>query len=158
MKFKIFLFLSILSSSLALTACSSGSDKDEEFPPTMTGVVLINNQEYDMKPGGYRWTKESGFGTQYITTDAASPNQIAEELSAIPMKAGEKIILEVEDNPELSVYLWNESERLNKVPLTDNEFSSPSSEGQYIYEVLAEWSSRDLSGEVSFTFVVEVKE
>lgn len=158
MKCKKWLFILFLFSSLSLSACTSGAAKDEEFPPTMTGVVLINNQEYDMKRGGYRWTKESGNDTQTITTDAASPNQIAEELTAILMEEGSNITIEVEDNPELSVYQWNENERINNIPLNVNNFSPPSTKGRYIYEVIADWSNGDVRGEVSYTFVVEVKE
>lgn len=157
MKCKKWLFILFLFSLLALSACTSGAAKDEEFPPTMTGVVLINNQEYDMKPSGYRWTKKSGNDTQTVTTDAASPNQIAEELTAIQMKDGSNITIEVEDNPELSVYQWNESGRINNIPLSDNKFSPTSTKGRYIYEVIADWSNGDVRGEVSYTFVVEVK-
>ncbi|WP_394189248.1 hypothetical protein [Paenisporosarcina quisquiliarum] len=157
MKCKKWLFILFLFSLLALSACTSGAAKNEEFPPTMTGVVLINNQEYDMKPSGYRWTKKSGNDTQIVTTDAASPNQIAEELTAIPMKEGSNITIEVEDNPELSVYQWNENRRINNIPLSDNKFSPPSTKGRYIYEVIANWSNGHVRGEVSYTFVIEVK-
>lgn len=158
MKCKKGLFILFLFSLLALSACTSGAAKDEEFPPEMTGVVLINNQEYDMKPSGYRWTKKSGNGTQIVTTDAASPGQIAEELTAIPMTVGSNITIEVEDNPELSVYQWNEKGRINNIPLNVNNFSPPSTKGRYIYEVIADWSNGHVRGEVSYTFVVEVKE
>lgn len=158
MKCKKGLFILFLFSLLALSACTSGAAKDEEFPPEMTGVVLINNQEYDMKPSGYRWTKKSGNDTQIVTTDAASPGQIAEELTAIPMTVGSNITIEVEDNPELSVYQWNEKGRINNIPLNVNNFSPPSTKGRYIYEVIADWSNGHVRGEVSYTFVVEVKE
>lgn len=158
MKCKKWLFILFLFSLLALSACTSGAAKDEEFPPEMTGVVLINNQEYDMKPSGYRWTKKSGNDTQIVTTDAASPGQIAEELTAIPMTVGSNITIEVEDNPELSVYQWNEKGRINNIPLNVNNFSPPSAKGRYIYEVIADWSNGHVRGEVSYTFVVEVKE
>lgn len=158
MKCKKGLFILFLFSLLALSACTSGAAKDEEFPPEMTGVVLINNQEYEMKSSGYRWTKKSGNDTQIVTTDAASPGQIAEELTAIPMTVGSNITIEVEDNPELSVYQWNEKGRINNIPLNVNNFSPPSAKGRYIYEVIADWSNGHVRGEVSYTFVVEVKE
>ncbi len=157
MKCKKWLFILFLFSSLALSACTSADANREEFPPTMNGVVLVNNQEYDMKQGGYRWTKESGAGTESITTDAASPNQIAMDLTAIPMKEGSNITIVVEDDPELSAYLWNENGRINNIPLSDNKFSAPSTKGRYIYEVIADWSNGHVRGEVSYTFVVEVK-
>jgi len=157
MKCKKWLFILFLFSLLALSACTSGAAKDEEFPPEMTGVVLINNQEYEMKSSGYRWTKKSGNDTQIVTTDAASPNQVAEELTAIPMKVGTKVMIDVEEDPELSAYLWNESGRVNNIPLNDNKFSPPSTKGRYIYEVIADWSNGHVTGEVSYTFVVEVK-
>jgi hypothetical protein len=123
----------------------------------MTGVILVDKQEYDMEPGNYRWTKESGAGTQSITTDAASPNQIAKELTAVAIKEGSLITIEVEDDPKMSAYLWNESGRLKNIPLKDNQFSAPSKKGQYIYEVVANWSNNNSVGEISYTFVVEVK-
>lgn len=157
MKFKKWLLILVLFFSLALSACSSADANDEEFPPRLTGIVLVNNQEYVMKQGGYKWTKKSSTGTQSITTDAASPNQIAEDLTAILIEEDSNITIEVEDNTELSVYQWNENGRINNIPLNEKKFSPPSIKGRYIYEVIADWSNGHVRGEVSYTFVVEVK-
>ncbi|MBX0314816.1 hypothetical protein [Planococcus glaciei] len=86
-------------------------------------------------------------------TDAASPPQLAEEVVAIQASPNAVIELEIERDPEISVYHWSENRREEKIELTDRQFQVPVSRGRYIYEVLAIWED----GEVSYTFVIEVE-
>jgi hypothetical protein len=101
-----------------------------------------------MEQGGFYWKK----GNESVQTDAASPNQIAENFEAIPIDAGKEIQLEIEQSPRLQVILWENTPK-NNISLHKNKFNAPSEKGKYVYEVLAKWAN----GEVSFTFVVEVQ-
>lgn len=148
LKIKSLLFV-IMFLSLGTTGCST---TNEEFPPSMKGVVSVNGTEYELAKGGYRWERKKGLTTEVVTTDAASPNQIAENLDPIEAEPDQTMTIEVEDDPELSVFLWNEVEPEEEIVLNGNEFTGPASAGRYIYEVLAKWPK----GEVSYTFVVAV--
>ncbi|MBS4192515.1 DUF3221 domain-containing protein [Bacillus sp. FJAT-49705] len=121
--------------------------KNDKFPPDLTGFVKINKTRYEMARGGFEWKK----GNQTTQTDAASPTQIAENFKAIVVEPNSKATIEIEQNPNLSAYLWN-SDREN-IALEGKQITFPANKGRYIYEVVAKWSN----GEVSFTFVVEVK-
>lgn len=121
--------------------------KNHEFPPHLPGFITIGETRNDMAKGGYEWTK----GNQSVQTDAASPTQVAEKFSAIVVEPNSKASIEIEQNPDLSVYIWD-AER-STVLIEGNELTVPTKSGRYIYEVLAKWSN----GEVSYTFVVEVK-
>ncbi len=103
--------------------------------------------------GGFRWERKQGSGTQIVQTDAASSYQIAENFKAFALEQDQKITIEIEENPELVIYLWNKNGREKEITLTDNQITAPTSKGRYIYEVLAKWTN----GEVSYTFFVEVK-
>lgn len=150
------LFFAIVFFSFWLTGCANGSDEVEvnqnDFPPSMLGFVNVNGKEYEMKAGNYSWERKKGLETEVVVTDAASPYQIGKEFSAISLEPNTNINIEIEENPKLSVYLWNENGRGEEIILKNNQFTAPTNKGEYIYEVLAEWSN----GEVSYTFVVEV--
>jgi len=149
-------FVSFLSLWM-VTGCSNGEVQAEkentDFPPSMTGRIHVDETEYEMEAGGYRWERKKGSEVEVVQTDAASPNQIAEEFEAIQVEPKSPIDIEVEGDPDISVYLWNTDGKEKAVPIHNNELSAPSDAGQYIYEVLAEWTN----GEVSYTFVLEVK-
>lgn len=153
-------FFAIVIASLWLTGCTISTvgtnnqteGNEEDFPPSMTGLINVQGKEYEMKAGNYKWERKKGSKTDVVYTDAASPYQIGENYNAIGLEPNANIKIEIEDNPKLSVYLWNETGRDKEVILTNNQLSVPSSKGRYIYEVLAKWPN----GEVSYTFVVEV--
>ncbi|MFJ7935914.1 DUF3221 domain-containing protein [Sporosarcina sp. NPDC096371] len=117
------------------------------FPPNLAGFVDIDGSRYDLAAGGFRWTK----GNQTAMTDAAGPTQIAENFEAVVVEANSKAKIVIEQNPTLSVYAWD-TER-EAVAAEEGLISLPSTSGRYIYEVVAEWAN----GEVSYTFVVELK-
>lgn len=146
----------LLGLSLLLTACSSESSKKEsekEFPPTMVGTIEVNGQQYDMAKGNYRWERKQEMETQVIQTDAASPYQIAENFDAIPVGPSETIHINIEDEPTITTYLWDENGRQKEISVKNNQMEAPESAGKYIYEVFSEWSN----GEVSYMFVAEIK-
>lgn len=154
------IFFAIVISSFWITGCTIGTDgKDKQveeskndFPPSMTGLINVNGKEYEMKAGNYKWERKKGSETEVVQTDAASPSQIGENFNAIGLEPNTNINIEIEGNPKISIYHWNENGRDKEVVLKNNHLSVPSSKGRYIYEVFAKWSN----GEVSYTFVVEV--
>ncbi|QUG43019.1 hypothetical protein KD050_07220 [Psychrobacillus sp. INOP01] len=146
----------LLGLSLVMTACSSESSKQEsenDFPPTMTGTIEVNGQQYDMAMGNYRWERKRGMETEVIETDSASPYQIAENFDAIQIGQSDTIHINIEDEPTITAYLWDENGRQKEVSVNNNQIKAPESAGKDVYEILAEWSN----GEVSYTFVVEIQ-
>ncbi|ALC89167.1 hypothetical protein AM500_04695 [Bacillus sp. FJAT-18017] len=139
---------------LVITGCSYsiGSVTQSEFPPSMSALVKINGKEYQMEEGNYKWVQKKGSTTQVYQTDHSSPYQMADHIEPISVKPNEKIDIEIEDNPDLKVYTWDENGRGEEVKLDGNQLKVPSSDGTYIYEVEAEWGN----GTVSYTFVLEV--
>lgn len=152
---KRILAVTLLGILLLTTACSSGASKkesDNDFPPTLRGTIEINGQQYDMAKGNYRWERKQGLETEVIQADAASPYQIAENLDAIRINKNETILINIEEESAIHVYLWDENGRQKEVSINNKQFRAPENTGKYVYEVLAQWSN----GEVSYTFVVEM--
>ncbi|MEK5330304.1 MULTISPECIES: hypothetical protein [unclassified Lysinibacillus] len=155
---KLFLMIGLIA--LLIAGCSNDVNKThheaelnkESFPPSMAGWVHVNGKKFEMEAGGYQWERKKWLTTETVQTDHASPNQVAEKLQAIQLEPNMNMRIEVEENPEIFVYLWNENGRDNEIMLKNNEMAAPSNKGRYIFEVLARWSN----GEVSYTFVVEV--
>jgi hypothetical protein len=159
---KPLLFAIIVFSLLWISGCSNGQvnagidvneGSENEFPPTISGTIKIDDTQHEMVAGGYRWERKQGTETQTIQTDAASPYQIAEDFKAIAIEPNQKITIDIAKNPQLVVYLWNKNEREKEIKLNEHQITAPASKGRYIYEVFATWAN----GEVSYTFVVEVK-
>ncbi|WP_137789169.1 hypothetical protein [Bacillus sp. E(2018)] len=154
------LFLIVLF-SFGITGCSIAADGNDhegeksindDFPPVMMGFVTVKGKKYEMEAGNYKWERRVGSETEAVSTDSASPSQIAEFYKPIEVEPGDDIMIEIQDDPKVSIYLFNENDRDKEVILRKNHFSVPSYKGRYNYEVLADWSN----GEVSYTFVVEV--
>lgn len=122
--------------------------KNNEFPPYPHGFVEIDETRHEMATGGFKWTT----GNQTVQTDAASPAQIAENFNAIVVDANSKVNMDIEQSPNVSVYLWDHERK--KMMLEGNELTVPATSGHYIYEVVAKWNN----GEVSYIFVVDVNE
>lgn len=114
-----------------------------------TGKVLVENIEYEMTGGEYKWI---GKNTEARRLDVAPPSHLADEIESILTEKNSHIEIVIEQNPELTVYLWNEDERLKEITLKDNQFTAPSAGGRYIYEVRSNW----INGEASFVFVIEI--
>jgi hypothetical protein len=147
----IFLLFLIASCSSEVGKNSAGNEH-EEFPPSMNGSILIDGKEYQMAKGGYRWERKQGLKTQVVTTDHASPYQMAEHIKAISLTPNEKIKISIEENPEISVYLVNVNGREKEIKLVEHLITAPSEKGMYIYEVEAKWKN----GTVSYVFVIEI--
>jgi len=153
---KRILAVTLLGLSLIMTACSEESiekESENDFPPIMTGIIEVNGQQYDMAKGNYRWERKEGMETQVIQTDAASPTQIADDFEAIPISRSAIIHINIEEEPSITIFPWDENGRQKEVSINNKQFEAPESAGKYVYEVLAQWSN----GEVSYTFAVDIK-
>lgn len=147
------LFLAYALMLLLLMGCATEAEETSgAFPPSMSGAVIVEGEKYELEEGNSKWERKQGLETEVATTDAPSPSQLSEMVDAIQIAPNTEILVKIEQNPDLSVYQWNETEREQEIPLKDNQFSAPSAKGRYIYEVFTEWED----GEVSYTFVVEV--
>lgn len=133
------------------TTVKEGKGLESEFPPTMNGLVRIDGIEYLMEEGNYHWERKKGLETEVVSTDHASPYQMANQIKSISAKPNETIDIKIEGEPEISVYLWDENGREKEIEQAANQITVPSSKGKYIYEVLAEWSN----GTVSYAFVID---
>lgn len=156
-----YIFLAVVFILFLLTGCTNGAaggpddaeKLSEEFPPNMSGAVIAEDKTYRISEGNTKWERKQGLETEVVMTDAASPPQLAETVHAIKAEPNTTIQIEIEQDPDLSIYLWDETNRVDEIELTDNQFSAPSSRGRYVYEVFAKWQN----GEVSYTFVLKVK-
>lgn len=158
MNIKHFFIVILAFSIFLIMGCTSNVDKgnedtDSEFPPTMTGLFIINGTEYQMEEGNYRWERKKGLETEVVRTDHASPYQMAVHIEAISVSPNQIVDIKIEENPDIKVYLWNEQGRGKEIEHDANQIIAPSSKGKYIYEVLAEW----INGTISYTFVVEIQ-
>ncbi|MFT4415079.1 hypothetical protein ACLM5H_14555 [Fredinandcohnia humi] len=139
----IHLFIITLAFSILLiTGCSNKTKGvDNEFPPSMTGLITINGMEYQMEEGNYQWERKKGFGTEVVQTDHASPYQMADSIKSISVKPNQKVDIKIEDNPNIKIFLWTEKGRGKEIKPAANQITVPSNKGKYIYEVLAEWTN-----------------
>lgn len=119
------------------------------FPPSPKGMIKVAGNDYEMSSGGFSWTK----GDQVIETDALAPPKIAEHFQAIEVELNSEATIEIEQNPRLSLFLWEDEEKAISIPLNGNEMTMSENKGRHIYEVRAVWEN----GRISYTFVVEVR-
>lgn len=138
---------------IIMIGCSTNAGEEAEFPPSMNAVAEVNGTDYQMEKGNEQWVRKKGLETETMTTDHASPNQMADHLTPIMMKPDQKVRIKIEDQPVIKVYLWNETGKEKEIKLEDHQITVPSSKGSYIYEVLAEWPN----GKVSYTFAAEIQ-
>lgn len=119
----------------------------DEFPPLTPGFIKVGEISFGMSKGGFQWKKDNSI----VQTDAASPLQIAENFKPIEVDANSIVSVLIEQNPNLNAYNWSTKENIPN--MEKNQITMPGNKGKYIYEVTAKWSN----GEVSYTFVVEIK-
>lgn len=153
--FKKIILIFIVIGSMVLNGCSNGTGteagelalSEEEFPPSPKGYIKSGNKSFVMEAGGYKWINDG----MVSMTDHAGPTQIAENYQPIAVDNNEILTIDIEKNPKLTAYIW---EAEGPIEVADGKkITLPENSGQYIYEVIAKWSN----GEVSYTFVVEVK-
>ncbi len=135
-----------------LLGCTTSTSNDVEVP-SFKAFVNIDGKDYEMNRGGYQWSVKRGLSTQVVSTDHASPNQMAENIDPISVKPNQEVNIQIEDNPKIKVHLWNETGLENEIEHNNNVIVLPSQQGKYIYEVAAEWKN----GNISYVFVVDVR-
>lgn len=157
MKSRFILPMFFLLLLLALAGCGKTGGTDsagkEVFPPDEQGYVVIDGEEKKLEKGNYSWEVKKGSTTEVTRTDAASPNQIAENVESISAPPDTEMSFKLVGDPHITVYLWNEQDREKEIELQGEKFRTPTEKGRYIYEVLAEWES----GEISYTYVIELE-
>ncbi|MCH1624561.1 hypothetical protein [Fredinandcohnia quinoae] len=154
MKQKPLFLMIVLLISLVLTGCSvnnASEENEDDFPPKMNGVIIVNETDFEMTRGGFHWERKKGLTTEVVTTDAASPLQIAESYKAIQVKGNETITIKIDEDPQITLRKWEENETYEEVSLEKSSFTVPTDKGRYVYEALANWKN----GEISYTFVIE---
>jgi hypothetical protein len=132
------------------------NSRSEAFPPSIPGYIQANEMKFEMVQGGFKWETKH----QAVMTDAASPNQIAEKFEAVAIAPKTRITILLEGQPDLQVFLWEGDQRSAEISLSKDQFTLPEMNGRYVYEVVAKWSNwgnDNARGEVSYTFVVEIK-
>lgn len=140
----LFMLMILFVAGCELNAGDSPKRIDEI--PELT--VSIGSQSYTVIHGGY-WIERRNGSEQ---TDAASPNQIAEEFTAFPAKETDEIKFAIDANPEITVIKWDESAPIGTVDHDGQTISLADETGKVIYEIVAEWKN----AEASYTFVVDV--
>lgn len=110
-------------------------ESGNDFLPSMTGSINVNDQEYEMVVGNYRWERKQVLDNQVVETDTTSPYQITENFSAIMVEPNININIEIEESPRISLHLWNENGREKEVTLKYNQLLAQTNKDQYIYEV-----------------------
>ena len=145
--------IAILACSLCFVMGCSNKTGGSEFPPSITGLIVMNGKEYEMEKGDYQWERKNGTETETVQTDHASPYQMAGQIESISVTPNQKAEVKIEENPDITVYLWDEKGRGKEIDSPANQITLPSGKGKNIYEVLAEWAD----GSISYTFVVDVQ-
>lgn len=147
------LFLFIIT-----TACTSKTEKEpqknqQKEPPK--AMVMINGETFKTTRGSYHWEIKHGSTVEAIIADAASPNQIAENMKAIMAESNTEAGITFGDGsiPQLHAYVWNEKGRKNALQVKKMNVTLPGKKGKHTIEIAAKWNN----GNSSNTFVVEVK-
>ena len=135
---------------MIVSGCTKVFDKE---PPKANAI--IKNKEIPLKRGGFHWTTEEGTLTKATIADAASPNQIAQDLIASPVEKGSQASIQFSDHskPQLTYNFWDGDRSGKPISMEGNKITFPSNRGKYIIEVNATWSNED----ASYTFVIDVK-
>ncbi|WP_430510545.1 hypothetical protein [Gottfriedia solisilvae] len=148
MKKTYMIFLVLLL--IIVSGCTKVFDTE---PPE--ALAIIKNKEIALKRGGYHWTTEEGALTKATIADAASPNQIAQDLIASPVEKGSEATIKFSDHskPQLTYNFWEGDQTGESISMEGNKITFPSNSGKYVIEVNATWSN----GDASYTFVIDVK-
>lgn len=141
--------LFLLMTVIILTSCSGKSDRGTFIQPE--GKVILNNSEYIMNIGEFKW-KDHDFET--IKTRTSDNYELAGEFSTLKGDKGEELIFAIDYNPtSIIINKWETDLASHEVEVKDYKISLPSEMGYYIYEVLVEWPQ----GKATYIFDIDVK-
>lgn len=140
-----------LAGALGLTGCSAADGENSpvilEKPPALT--VVCGQAETDALPGSYSWQLENADGTTTnITADSAHPLDCRDLLS--PLETTEATAaLRFSEEPDSIVDIQCWSDEHWSEPAAESEAVSVSGStmelksGGYIYEITAQWDTKD---------------
>ncbi|RDW16437.1 hypothetical protein CWR48_16870 [Oceanobacillus arenosus] len=100
-------------------------------------MVEVGNKSYEAPLGSYCWGKNG----QSTCVDTVGPKELLKGKEPIKVKPGEKIILEMNDEPQpnqVQVLQISENDEV-EVSVKDNRFSAPLQEGVYYYSYGVWW-------------------
>lgn len=115
------------------------------------GKVTVDNKDFTMVIGDFEWKERNIEVRKVNSTDI---NELADEFKTLQVQKGDKIKIEIENNPfSLTLNQWDENNTSTVVELDDNKITLPSKEGYYIYEVIVEWNN----GKATYVFDINIK-
>ncbi|HAX73159.1 MAG TPA: hypothetical protein DCY20_06510 [Firmicutes bacterium] len=125
-----------------------------ELATTPNLNVYSGEEEIAVVKGGYEWSRRiNWFEKQVEVADAASPEQMAQQLDGDVVSGNSDLCLVFTEKPDkVEVIAWGERK---DVPFTAtlDKISVPNQSGTYIYEILAQWPQ----GHVSYTIKIIVE-
>lgn len=112
--------------------------------------VTLNNENITVEKGCYSWSE----GGESVTTDASSPDQIADKMEGNKIKPNSELALNFSKIPSIvRVVDWSESKN-NSFAFDNDKILVPNDNGIYIYEIIGEWED----GQGSFTIKLIVSD
>ncbi|PKG23134.1 hypothetical protein [Niallia nealsonii] len=147
-KFMVIIIFAVLAAVLVFRFCSSQGEPPEAF-------IKINGKDITMKRGSYQWTSRYLLSYSTEIADAASPNQIAENMEAVGIKQKSvgDIAFHDDSNPKIHAYIWSGTERSKELTIKNNKLTLPAELGKHVIEVETKWKK----GNASYTFVVDIQ-
>lgn len=150
---QIFICLIVLA-FIIVASCQSTGLADGEIAEIPEMTVKIGEDSYTVYHGAYSIEKREGGSMTVETTDAASPNQIAETFTPFPVNLSDNVEIDLDGDPQIQVLEWDENGHIGEIEIDDQSFTLPDEPGEMIIEVVGTWKN----AEASFTFVVDIGE
>lgn len=150
MKKIIICIILLLVTIIMMVGCSNkirdlNSDEaniGEEINIPELGIVF-DTENITVEKGGYSWNYDG----KSVIVDAASPNQIAENMTGNKIEPNAELTFKFSEAPnKLTVVDWSEIKN-NLFDFNNDKIIAPKEKGTYIYEIIGEWEE----GQVSFT-------
>lgn len=142
------IFLVIIT-IFSLAACQT-LDEGVKAP---SGEIIVNQQKYEMKYLKYEWIDGN---VEIRTPDTRTVDEAIESYKKFSVKKGDKLKLQFEKMPDnVTVNQYNSKDEQETVDIVDNIITAPSTQGDYSYEVIAQWEN---GSTVSYIFSIEYNE
>lgn len=127
-------------------------------PPVMQ--VTCGAKDIMVYPGNYSWDYDRGDGTgSGIVACGLHPLDAKEHMAVLQWKEDAAVLMFETEPDSITVRCWageywgNTSALSEKISVKDNKVELK--EGEYIYEVTAEWSRETYKGTAHYTFYTE---
>lgn len=145
----IFLMVAI---SFILVGCQRTALSEGEIAEIPKMTVTIGENAYTVYHGNYWIEKREGGSTMMETTDAPSPNQIAEDFTPFIVNPSEQVDIDIDGKPQMKGFEWDANGQIGEIKITEQSFKLPKDFETMIIEVVATWKN----AEASYTFVVDL--